>query len=63
MTNDIPLLFQKTMLEIEYRTLSRVRDEFPRKSNHRAVEYIEKELCRILDELKIINDKLLKLRI
>jgi hypothetical protein len=39
MTNDIPLLFQKTMLEIEYRTLSRVRDEFPRKSNHRAVEY------------------------
>jgi hypothetical protein len=46
------------MLEIEYRTLSRVREEFPRKSNHKAVDYIEKELYNVINEIDHINRKL-----
>lgn len=58
MTNDVPLLFQKTVLQVEYRTLSRVREEFPKKSNHKAVDYIEIEMTRVLNEIDEINKKL-----
>jgi|LakMenEpi03Aug12_release.lakeMendotaPanAssembly.Ray.scaffolds.fasta_scaffold00187_64 hypothetical protein len=58
MTPDIPLLFQKTVLQVEYRTLSRVREEFPKKSNHKAVVYVEKEMTRVINELDSINHQL-----
>lgn len=57
MINDTPLLIQKTLLQVECRTLSRVREEFPRKSNHKAVVYIEKELTRLVKEIDEINKK------
>ena len=57
MINDTPLLIQKTLLQVEYRTLSRVREEFPRRSNHKAVVYIEKELTRLVKEIDEINKK------
>ena len=58
MTNDVPLLFQKTVLQVEYRTLSRVRDQFPKKSNHKAVSYIEVQMTKVLNELDEIDKKL-----
>ena len=58
MTNDVPLLFQKTVLQVEYRTLSRVRDQFPKKSNHKAVAYIEVQLTKVLNEIDEIDKKL-----
>lgn len=58
MTEDIPLMFHKTILQKEYRTLSRVREEFPRRSNHKAVIYIEKELTRLVKEIDKINQEL-----
>jgi hypothetical protein len=58
MKPDIPLLFQKTVLQVEYRTLSRVREEFPKKSNHKAVVYVEKEMTRVINELDSINHQL-----
>lgn len=58
MTEDLPLIFHKTILQKEYRTLSRVREEFPRRSNHKAVIYIEKELTRLVKEIDKINQQL-----
>ena len=58
MTNNVPLLFQKTLLQVEYRTLSRLREQFPKKSNHKAVAYIEVQLTKVLNELDEINKKL-----
>jgi len=58
MTPDILLLFQKTVLQVEYRTLSRVREQFPKKSNHKAVVYVEKEMTRVINELDFINQQL-----
>ena len=46
---------KKTILRVEYGTLSRVREEFPRKSNHKAVTYIEKRLTVIIEEIDKIN--------
>ena len=58
MTNDVPLLFQKTVLQVEYRTLSRVREEFPKKSNHKAVTYVEVQMTKVLNEIDEIDKKL-----
>lgn len=58
MTNDVPLLFQKTVLQVEYRTLSRVREQFPKKSNHKAVSYIEVQMTMVLIEIDKIDKKL-----
>ena len=58
MTNDVPLLFQKTVLQVEYRTLSRVREEFPKKSNHKAVAYVEVQMTKVLNEIDEIDKKL-----
>lgn len=58
MTEDIPLMFQKTVLQVEYRTLSRVREQFPKKSNHKAVAYVEVQMTRVLNELDEIDKKL-----
>ena len=58
MTNDVPLLFQKTVLQVEYRTLSRVREEFPKKSNHKAVVYVEVQMTMVLNEIDAIDKKL-----
>ena len=58
MTNDVPLLFQKTVLQVEYRTLSRVREQFPKKSNHKAVGYIEVQMTMVLIEIDKIDKKL-----
>lgn len=58
MTNDVPLLFQKTVLQVEYRTLSRVREQFPKKSNHKAVAYVEVQMTRVLNEIDEIDKKL-----
>lgn len=58
MTNDVLLLFQKTVLQVEYRTLSRVREEFPKKSNHKAVVYVEVQMTRVLNEIDEIDKKL-----
>lgn len=58
MTPDIPLLFQKTVLQVEYRTLSRVREEFPKKSNHKAVVYVEVQMTKVLNEIDEINKQL-----
>ena len=62
MTNEFPLELQKIILQAEYRTLSRVREEFPRKSNHKATVYIEKELSAILDKINEIDNKLNELK-
>lgn len=58
MTNDVPLLFQKTILQAEYRTLSKVREQFPKKSNHKAVTYVEVQMTRVLNEIDEIDKKL-----
>lgn len=58
MTNDVPLLFQKTVLQVEYRTLSRVREQFPKKSNHKAVVYVEVQMTKVLNEIDEIDKKL-----
>lgn len=58
MTEDIPLMFHKTILQKEYRTLSRVREEFPKRSNHKAVAYVEVQMTRVLNEIDEINKKL-----
>ena len=58
MTNDVPLLFQKTVLQVEYRTLSRVREHFPKKSNHKAVVYVEVQMTKVLNEIDEINKNL-----
>ena len=58
MTPDVPLLFQKTVLQVEYRTLSRVREEFPKKSNHKAVVYVEVQMTKVLNEIDEIDKKL-----
>lgn len=58
MTNDVPLLFQKTVLQVEYRTLSRVREQFPKKSNHKAVAYVEVQMTMVLNEIDTIDKKL-----
>ena len=58
MTPDVPLLFQKTVLQVEYRTLSRVREQFPKKSNHKAVVYVEVQMTRVLNEIDEIDKKL-----
>ena len=57
MTPDVPLLFQKTVLQVEYRTLSRVREQFPKKSNHKAVVYGEVQMTRVLNEIDEIDKK------
>ena len=62
MTNEFPLELQKIIFQAEYRTLSRVREEFPRKSNHKATVYIEKELSVILDKINEIDNKLNELK-
>lgn len=58
MTSDAPLIISKTLLKIEYRTLSRLREEFPKVSKHKAVVFIEKEFIRILGEIQDIDEKL-----
>jgi len=58
MTNDVPLLFQKTVLQVEYRTLSRIREQFPKKSNHKAVAYVEVQMTKVLNEIDEIDKKL-----
>lgn len=58
MISEAGLLISKTLLQIEYRTLSRLREEFPRVSKHKAVVFIEKEFVRILGEIQDIDEKL-----
>ena len=58
MTPDVPLLFQKTVLQVEYRTLSRVREQFPKKSNHKAVVYVEVQMTKVLNEIDEIDKQL-----
>lgn len=58
MISDAGLLISKTLLQIEYRTLSRLREEFPRVSKHKAVVFIEKEFVRILGEIQDVDEKL-----
>jgi hypothetical protein len=38
--------------------LSKVREKFPKKSNHKAVVYVEKEMTRVLNEIDFINQQL-----
>ena len=58
MISEAGLLISKTLLQIEYRTLSRLREEFPRVSKHKAVVFIEKEFVRILGEIQDLDEKL-----
>jgi hypothetical protein len=58
MTPDTTLIISKTLFQVEYRTLSKVREKFPKKSNHKAVVYVEKEMTRVLNEIDFINQQL-----
>jgi hypothetical protein len=58
MTPDTTLIISKTLLQVEYRTLSRVREQFPKKSNHKAVAYVEVQMTRVLNEIDEIDKKL-----
>jgi hypothetical protein len=58
MTPDTTLIISKTLLSVEYRTLSKVREQFPKKSNHKVVVYVEKEMTRVLNEIDSINQQL-----
>jgi len=52
----LEVVLLKAELNVRYRTLSEIREQFPRNSKYRACEYIEKEMAKVLAEIEKINE-------
>ena len=50
-------VIRKIMLRVEYRTLSEVSEQFPKKSVHPAMSYINNQMRDILKEIQDLTDK------